>query len=303
MSTINCDSCANLREYAPEFVQNGVTSRVSTSLKNNTGFNPSLSVLHKNCEDLNDANDCLIGRLPQALAGYDVCEWKEFMGALLPNQYEMLKALIASDCGQWDTLEPLCESIDNILGLIQGDKATTHAGLWLETFYDKLEITFNTASGPVVKDPHIYKPSLDADILKGAGCDTSKRLGRWQPSTHWTETPYPYTNTVSLTEAVSVGEVLGTVPRSAVPSSDMSISMWKRICRNGGTWPWYILNRDTVWYIQLRGYTVIDGVPINTDLEQYGEDTLVFLAHSFIGPSRTGGCTAIASGDIKSYLA
>lgn len=304
MSNINCDSCADLREYAPEFVQNGVTSRVSTSLKNNTGFNPSLSVLHENCEDLNDANDCLIGRLPQELAGYDVCEWKEFMSKLLPNQYEMLKALIASDCGQWDKLDPLCESIDNILGLIQGDAAKSHPGTWLESFYNKLEIKFGSASGDVVQDPHVQKPSIDADIHNGAGCDATKRLGRWQPSTYYTVSPYPYTITsIRITSDLSVGEVIGYVRRADVPTSDVGAGRWKQICRSGGVWPWYIINRDTIWYIQLRGYTIIDGVALNTDLQEYGEDTLVFLVHSFIGPSRSGGCVPPTSGNIKSYIA
>lgn len=301
MSTINCDSCADLREYAPEFVQNGVTSRVSTSLKNNTGFNPSLSVLHKNCEDLNDANDCLIGRLPQELAGYDVCEWKEFMGKLLPNQYEMLKALIASDCGQWAKIEPLCESIDNILGLIQGSDPKAHPGEWFETFYNKLSITFGSASGPVVKDPHVQKPSLDADILRGAGCDASRRLGRWKLDTYWTDSPYPYTATITITDALTIGEAIGIVRRANVPASDISDALWRDICRSGGAWPWYILNRDTQWFVNIRGYTHIDGKVINEDLAEYGEDNLVIFVHSFIGPSRQGVCSTPVSGDTRTY--
>lgn len=303
MSNINCESCTDLREYAPEFVQNGVTTRIATSLKNNTGLNPGLSVLHENCEDLNDANDCLIGRMPQELAAYDVCDWKEFMAKLLPNQYEVLKAIIAGDCGQWTRITSLCESVDNIFGLIQGSSAKSHPGEWFESFYDKLEIYFDSAAGPVQKDPHIYKPSVDADILAGAGCDSSKRLGRWMPDVYWTESPYPYRiSSIRLTADLTPGEPIGIVRRSDVPTSDVGVSRWKSICRSGGTYPWYIINRDTIWYINLAGYTIIDGVPINTSLEEYGEDNLVFFAHSFIGPSRSGGCAGVTGVNLQSYV-
>lgn len=105
MSTVNCEACNELREYAPDFVQNGVTDTVAASLKNNTGLNPSLTSLHKNCEDLNDANDCYIGRMVNELPAYDVCDWKQFMSKLLPNLYEILKALIASMCGLWTQMD------------------------------------------------------------------------------------------------------------------------------------------------------------------------------------------------------
>ena len=58
----SCEACRNLQEYAPEFVLNGVTENVENSLKNNTGFNPSSG--HDDCQDLNDANDCLVGFYP-----------------------------------------------------------------------------------------------------------------------------------------------------------------------------------------------------------------------------------------------
>lgn len=113
MSTINCDACNELREYAPEFVQNGVTTNVATSLSNNTGFNPSLTVTHKDCEDLNDANDCLVGRMDQEIEAYEVCDWKKYMHKLVPNVYELLKAMIASICGLWIRVECLVEALYN----------------------------------------------------------------------------------------------------------------------------------------------------------------------------------------------
>ena len=101
MSKIDCNSCQELRDNAPEFVQNGVTDRVCNSLKNDTGFNPSLSVTRTDCEDLDAANDCLIGELDDQIEAYDVCDWKKFMHKLLPNLYELLKAMICAICGIW----------------------------------------------------------------------------------------------------------------------------------------------------------------------------------------------------------
>ena len=115
MSQVNCDACNDLRETSPEFVQNGVTETIATSLKNNTGLNPALTVLHDNCEDLNNINDCLIGRMDDELEAYDVCDWKAFMHKFLPNNYETLKAIIAGDCGQWTRMDDLCYLIRSIV--------------------------------------------------------------------------------------------------------------------------------------------------------------------------------------------
>ena len=115
MSKISCDACVELKENAPEFVMNGVTDDVAASLRNDTGFNPKLTVTHNNCQDLNDANDCLIGRMDNELEAYEVCDWKEYMHKLMPNMYEILKAMIAGDCGQWDQIHSLCGMINDIL--------------------------------------------------------------------------------------------------------------------------------------------------------------------------------------------
>lgn len=115
MSEINCDSCSNIMENAPDFAINGVTDDVAASLEANTGLNPNLGVLHTNCEDLNDANDCLIGMLSKEIEGADQCDWKEFMTTLLGNTYEMLKAMIASDCGAWQAVDNVQEEMDELI--------------------------------------------------------------------------------------------------------------------------------------------------------------------------------------------
>lgn len=133
MSELNCGACADLRENAPEFVASGVTENVADSLMNNTGFNPNLSVLHDNCTDLNNANDCLIGLMPKEIEGYDNCDWKVFMKKFLSNLYEVLKAILASMCGLWARAEATCETQEMLIDFavqdmthIYGNIVTNH---------------------------------------------------------------------------------------------------------------------------------------------------------------------------------
>ncbi len=122
MSNIDCGACNDLREYAPHFVQNGITSTECNSLKNDTGLNPSLTTLHTDCDDLNDVNDCLVGRMDGDLEAYETCDWKKFMHKFIPNVYETIKGIICALCGAWaklhdhdDQLEDLCIKIDNAM--------------------------------------------------------------------------------------------------------------------------------------------------------------------------------------------
>ncbi|MCB5951820.1 hypothetical protein LI951_07065 [Enterococcus sp. BWT-B8] len=109
-----CLACENLKEYAANFIINGITGKECSSLQKDTGLNPDLSVLHTNCEDLNDLNDCLIGALGDTLASYDVCDWKEFMEQLMTNLLLVNKAMICSECGQWVKIHELEDSIEKL---------------------------------------------------------------------------------------------------------------------------------------------------------------------------------------------
>lgn len=110
-----CDSCADLKEYAPGFMLNGITNKECNSLQKNEGLNPNLTKLHKNCEDLKDMADCLLGALIEKLPAYDECTLKEFIGELAPNMYNVVYALICSDCGQWERIEELEEILNSLL--------------------------------------------------------------------------------------------------------------------------------------------------------------------------------------------
>lgn len=110
----NCVACEDLTEYAPEFVANGVTNNICNSLKNNTGFNPALSKKHENCDDLSDANDCLIGNMVDEVERFDVCDWKDYARLFAANTYNVLKAMICSECGIWANIKNIWTSIENI---------------------------------------------------------------------------------------------------------------------------------------------------------------------------------------------
>lgn len=108
---MNCDACSNLRENAPGFIQNGVTDEICESLQDNTGFNPNLSPIHEDAEDLHDANDCLIGMMPNEVDAYDSCDWKEFMKKFINNDYNVQKGIICALAGLWKRVDLLMEAM------------------------------------------------------------------------------------------------------------------------------------------------------------------------------------------------
>ena len=134
MSNRNCDACSNLLTDNAEFATNGTTATVQESLKENTGFNPNLTVLHTDCEDLNDANDCLIGNMIDEVDAYDVCDLRTYIKKFTSNLYELLKAIIAAICGLWEKVEELientsdnCESIDTLVDSLVGNSTYVSA--------------------------------------------------------------------------------------------------------------------------------------------------------------------------------
>lgn len=100
----DCGSCEDLRKNASTLVANNdVTDTACTSLMNNTGFDPSTST--KDCDDLHDANDCLVGNMEDEIEAYDVCDWKDYMKKFVPNVWVTLKAMICAICGLWSKVE------------------------------------------------------------------------------------------------------------------------------------------------------------------------------------------------------
>ena len=109
MANIDCNSCNELVDTSPDFVEKGVTTAICNSLKNDTGFNTRKS--HTDCEDLDTANDCLVGMMDKELEKYEPCDWKLFMHKFIPNIHQFLKAMICAICGLWTNVHALWEEV------------------------------------------------------------------------------------------------------------------------------------------------------------------------------------------------
>lgn len=114
MSSKNCASCNELREVSPDFALNGVTDAIAENLEKDEGLTADDS--RNNCDDLHDINDCLVGNMEDELDAYDVCEWKDFMKAFIPNLYDTLKAMIYSECGVLCDLKALFNGLSLKIG-------------------------------------------------------------------------------------------------------------------------------------------------------------------------------------------
>lgn len=131
----NCSACEDLKTYAPEFALHGITTGVCNSLKNDTGLNPNLSVLHNNCADLQDMSDCLIGALGDTLPSYDICDIKDFLEKLLANLKSMFDALVCNECGQWSEIWKLWHEVHRLQEAVYTDingQDYYYAMEWLE---------------------------------------------------------------------------------------------------------------------------------------------------------------------------
>ena len=287
MSKPSCDACTELREYAPEFVMSGVTERVATSLKNNTGLNPSLAAIHDNCEDLQDVVDCLIGRLGQELEAHDVCDWKDFMSRLTPNLYETLKAMIMDSCGQWTLM---CEHFRLLLGAIGGSGAKAHAFTPSQFWTTNARAWWHNGTSTPDDISQYFKPSFESEIRTGTGCANARSLLAWRPATNLFDVPfsnYPYLYGFSI-QNLTPGEVLGWLPKSKVVPHDMPENRWKDLLRGGSAYYPFSINITDRVFVRLRGYTTIDGVVMNEDLAEYGEDTMV-MSVAAVDRGSTGG--------------
>lgn len=108
-----CSPCTKLKEQNANFIQNGVTEEICESLMNNTGFKAENE--HKDCEDLHDANDCLIKGTINKLPAYDSCDWKEYEEMFDKNQYNINEAIICALCGAWNKIELLESQVSSLL--------------------------------------------------------------------------------------------------------------------------------------------------------------------------------------------
>lgn len=153
----NCSACQELREVSPEFVTNGVTENVCTSLKNDTGLNPSLEVLRNDEDDLNLVADCLIGNMEGEIEAYDVCDWKDYMRKFVPNVYNTIKAMLCAIFGIWHKVNCILTSINNF------DNEYRYSN---EITYQAGFTNVNTASNPRRFPTVTYSAFTAYDLIK-----------------------------------------------------------------------------------------------------------------------------------------
>ena len=315
MSSLNCESCDNLRETSPEYVLNGTTTAICNSLKNDTGLNPNLSTLHTNAEDLHDINDCTIGRLAQEIEGYDVCNWKEFEKTHVSNEYELLKAMICSEDGQWQNIHDLwdfardvCQKADQALfpsGIAYGafpyatnqnrvlGTINTKSGQPLLSVYDKSDVE-NPDTWPVV-GPGIQLSVQTLSRCSDGACQKYVRV-------------MPWFYCVYMNANVAIGDILwyartsDLLAKTGVPAE--FIHTFRRNVtpedRYGGGWRWSQGTDDTTNHKQAWMRLHID--PEN----EFGEDYIVLVYEGSSYPVEAPGRQVVLGSDqgisFKTYI-
>lgn len=112
MATQNTDiclACQNLEDYAYDFVTNGLDDDMKDSMKNDTGLIKENN--HNDCQDLNDMNDCLVKGMIEKIPSYNACDLDKALQEMMENMYNLLGAIIAGDCGQWENIHELWAEI------------------------------------------------------------------------------------------------------------------------------------------------------------------------------------------------
>ena len=221
-----CAACDKLRDHAADFVTNGVTTDVYNSLLENNGLN--IKETSTNCEDLNDVNDCLIERMSEEVSSYGDCDWKDFAKVFIPNLYQTLKAMIASECGLWANSGDSCENITTLLGMLS-TTPTAH------------EMTTN--SDIVVWRPDEYGAFyLNSDIKSFTGCGTTTKV----ENVSSTYNGYG----LYLTRPVHTGDILATINKSQIFPNYMTDAYWKNLAVSGE--PFFELIAANGCIIQVR---------------------------------------------------
>lgn len=150
----NCNACDDLRQNASSLIANkDVTETACASLGNNTGFDPSTST--KTCDDLHDANDCLVGNLADEVEAYDVCDWQDFMKKFIPNLWVTLKAMICAICGLWAKVEKLEKDVNKAWCWLNGITKSQNFAVSENNIKWFNGVKKNTDSNPDLSTPKI----------------------------------------------------------------------------------------------------------------------------------------------------
>lgn len=256
-----CTACEELRADNPNFVLNGITDKECGSLQEDTGLNPDLQVPHNNCEDLNTINDCLVGNLGEMLETYDICELDQYIRKLMKNLYNLNKALICSDCGEWKNIHSLWSATEDIkkeiadiwdmLDALANQNYTflTPGSDYDISFFNNYYNTANTVGVSVLETPSSYLvrvTHLDStaagaynirnDNLKSVkmrhGTAPSEMPDSWILSLAF-KGKYSNLNQIPIVNAVATGKNVWTViPTEARASWDATTSISHNVSGN-----------------------------------------------------------------------
>ena len=111
-----CKTCEDLQQYSPDFIANGVTDQMCANLEANQGL---MNKGRKNCTDLHNANDCLIGGIAEKATSYNPCDPNKMIEDLAKNTMHVIDMLICSDCGQWNEIKKIWDEIQKIWDAIE----------------------------------------------------------------------------------------------------------------------------------------------------------------------------------------
>lgn len=160
-----CKTCEDLQQYSPDFVAIGVTDEMCSNLESNTGL---MNNGRKNCTDLHNANDCLIGGIAEKATSYNPCDPNKMIEDLAKNTMHVIDMLICSDCGQWneikkiwDEIQKIWDAIEELQNVMSGQNANINKMLGaVEKILQNLK---NSGAWTVPKSGSIWDGSMTAD--------------------------------------------------------------------------------------------------------------------------------------------
>lgn len=160
-----CKACNDIENYAPDFVIKGVTEQMCTNLEANQGL---MNKGRKNCTDLHNAIDCLVGGIAEKSQSYDPCKPNKMIEDLAKNTMHVMDVLACSDCGQWKQIESIWDEINKIWEAIaelqKGMESTNNDVQKMKKALIKLLTNLKNAGGWVAEGD-----ILDGDVKKGVG--------------------------------------------------------------------------------------------------------------------------------------
>lgn len=168
----DCSVCNELVDVSPDLVVNGITPEICASLQNDTGLNPGDE--RTDGQDLDLMNSCLIGRQTDELEALELCDWKEFFYGLIPNIFNMFKAIICTLCGVWGHIHNIEDEVEQLWNSF--DQLKEEVGTGMGTREDRELVLPANAIGPNYDIEDGWYTEVDASAVYDAGVGNGKKV-------------------------------------------------------------------------------------------------------------------------------